>query len=255
LSRGTVEFLGHKAHVIVDGIHPDTVLPYYWLSDPLWEVQACRLPILTSAVEARLVARIAKALGGKSPDAVAPTTNNAMPISLGPVPIGWRNVELFSKVKDAAFSCDTRDNLSVRAQALNQQWCSVPLDHNEISRIVRWVWDRKTKGELWCRGGEARAVVTRSEWGALDPDAAYLLIGLRQAHQVQAGKLFAVASTAMAKSFKMGPRRITRARDNLIKLGLLEQVGGRGRRGHPTRYRFSPQTPQKEHDADPVEPA
>lgn len=252
--NGSIEFLGHRAHAVVDGIHPDTGKPYYWWDEALWEVEADRLPILTTEHEAKILAKIAPVLGERQSSVASPSTRSTAYAGTGKVPIGWRNTELFPKVRVAGFSCATQDDLSARATAMNTSLCTVPLDRKEIDGMVRWVWDRKMKGELWHSGGEARAVVTRSEWAALDQDATYLLLGLRQAHDAQPGKLFAVASTAMAKSFKMCARRITRARNNLICSRFLERVGPSGRKGHPAQYRFSQKTLPTEHDTISVDP-
>ena len=154
------------------------------------------------------------------------------------VPFGRRNTELFLKLKDAAFSCTTHHDLLDLALDLNQRVCEEPLPTNELVKMVRWLWHRKQVGELWRSGEEARAVVRRSEWEPLDPDALKLLTGLRISHGAERGKLFAVASAPMAKRFQMGPRRITRARARLLELGFLQQVGRRGAKGRPTKYRL-----------------
>jgi hypothetical protein len=234
--NGSIELLGKGAHVVVDGIHPDTGKAYHWWHDEaLWEVEACRLPVLTPEHEAKILARAAVVLGGH----VSAAPSAAAAVTVNRVPVGWRDLGLFPRIRDQGLACETQEDLFARAMELNSALCEVPLGQPDIERMVRWVWEKKCASQLWASGGEARAVVTRSEWGLLDPDASHLLAGLRLSHAAQPGKVFAVASRAMAKSFKMGPPRITRARHRLITLGLLEQVGPTGRKGHPTQYRFS----------------
>lgn len=236
--NGSIEFLGHGAHAVVDGIHPDTGKPYYWWDEALWEVEANKLPILTVAAEARIVARIAPVLGGRLSATGTSVPHLAVPTGPGRVPVGQRNDALYRRIKDAAFECNTEAELLARAVALNGSVCVVPLGVKELEAKVRWAWGRKTKGDLWRRGGEARAVITKSECDLLGSDALYLLTRLRIAHGAAAGKTFAMASKAMAPSFPIGWPRIMRARRYLVSVGLLEQVTRTGTKGRPTLFRL-----------------
>lgn len=241
-ARGAIEFLGYKTHVIVDGMHPVTGKAYYWLKEPLWEIPAEHLPVLGEADEATIVSLIGALLGGGSPPIPSHGPSCGVPTTLNstPIPVGERNNALFPLILAEARTCTTEAELMNRASSLNATRCAVPVSVSEIQRKVRWVWGRKSAGQLWPGGGEARAILTQTEWAKLGPDAVYLLQGLRLAHGAQPGKLFAVSARAMVARFKMGVPRIVAARKRLIDEGLLEQVGQRGYKGHPTRFRLSP---------------
>lgn len=231
--RGGIEFRGHGAHVVVDGIHPDTGKPYYWMNEPIWEVLQPQLPVITADAETEILLAVTHILGGAVQSRpMASASTNTM------VAEGGRNNFLFRKIKDAAAVCDTEQHLIETANGLNRKHCEPPLPTNEILKIVRQVWDWKQQGKLLSKGSQATAFISEAEHKALTPNACHLLAGLRIAHGACPGKLFALVGKAMGEKFKMSAKRIRKARNELLRLGILEKVGPTGRKGHPTQYRL-----------------
>jgi len=234
-SLGSVEFLGKGAQVIVDGTHPDTGSPYYWVNEPLWEVWADRLPILNEEMESTLVSAMGAILYRKK-NAGRPTGSRPKSVSTGLT--GFRNDDLFLRVVNAAFVCDTKTDLLARASDLNQSTYAFPLPDSEVRKMVNGVWKRKEARTLFRPGGEAHAMLPLSLLQRLPPDAIKLLGMLKCAHGARPNKLFALVPKAMSKSLGICAHRIARARQFLLDHGYLEQVGPRGGKGRPTQYRF-----------------
>lgn len=231
---GSVEFLGRGAQVIVDGIHPHTGLPYYWVNEPLWEVCADKLPVLTEVTESVLVSALGMILGQEETTGRLATSRRKS----APNTIEGRNVYLFRPVLKAAFNYDKKQDLLAYASSLNHKTFDTPLPYPEIRKMVNWLWKQKEAGELFPPGGEARAVLPQSVLRQLPPDAIKLLGILKCAHGARPDKLFALVPKAMSKSLGICAHRITRARQFLLDHGYVEQVGPRGGKGRPTQYRF-----------------
>jgi hypothetical protein len=146
---------------------------------------------------------------------------------------GKRNDILFNFALDQARYVDDRDALIdvVRTRNLD---CEMPLEDIEVVKVASSAWGYQLRGEnLKGRGG---AVVVSNE--LLDtlndhPDSCLLYLKLRRHHW---GKDFVLAN-GMATSMGWGLRKWQRARDLLVRLGIIACVheGGSGP-GDPPVY-------------------
>lgn len=117
----------------------------------------------------------------------------------------------------------------------NQQFAE-PLPMDEVLSVSHSAWGYKEKGRLMVPGGEATAVIFKSDmdhlWDA--PNAMALLIRLRLAHGYRKGGTFALAQ-AIAASMGLSVPTYRAARDVLVDRCFLEIIhrGGRGKNDPP----------------------
>lgn len=112
----------------------------------------------------------------------------------------------------------------------NQQFAE-PLPESEVLSVSKSAWKYKSEGRLMAPGGEATAVVFRSDADHLwdQPKALSLLIRLRMENGYRNGGPFQLAQ-GIAKTVGMSIPTYLSARDILVKRYFLEIVhpGGRG---------------------------
>jgi hypothetical protein len=141
-----------------------------------------------------------------------------------------RNFTLFERLLRLAPNCETKDELAFQAAPLNESLFKLPMDADEVLKIVGSVWRYKERDKLWA-GQEARAVLTTTELIELggNSDAALILMKLRAAHGWHNGREFPLAN-ALAVSLGWGLRRFHAAKAFLIKCCFLEIIyaGGKG---------------------------
>jgi len=118
-----------------------------------------------------------------------------------PVAIGRRNTQLFKQLMRIAGGCQSMDDLTMLADAVNSGF-TTPLPRTEVARVVKSAWGYQVRGENWT-GKEGRVTATKSEVVRLaqNPDALALLFVLRGCHAGGGrGETFAVSPKAMWKS-------------------------------------------------------
>jgi hypothetical protein len=236
---GKVELLGAGSQVIVDGIHPDTGQPYRWTGQPIWQLPAAQLPILTEDQERQIVERLTPILGGRKASSVR---QKAKREAVGfHFPKGIRNEELFILTKDHAAQRVSRQQLEDWAIEQNASLCDPPLEAEEVRKIVGSCWTYKENDSLMLSGGEATAQVRRSTFERLKgTGATELYVALLLDHGGR-HEPFAIDCKAMEKANTIGrtARTIMRYRNILLSVGLLERVGGAGKLGNPYLYRLN----------------
>ena len=141
-----------------------------------------------------------------------------------------RNDTLFKRFLRLALNYETKDELEFQAAPLNESLFELPMEDDEVEKIVGSVWTYKERDEIWV-GKEARAVITATELKELggNSDAALILMRLKAAHGWRNGREFPLAN-ALAVSLGWGLRRFHAAKAFLIKCCFLEIIyaGGKG---------------------------
>lgn len=146
------------------------------------------------------------------------------------------------------------DDLVAEAHRLNATACVPPLPDSQVLATARGVWRYREQGTLWTADGEARALVSASEFSTLadEPDALALLILLRLSHGARDEPFMLLAeSMAEAKLIgDFGPKMYRRMRDILEERGFITTVHHGHGRGNASLYRLSPWTPKSAERAD-----
>jgi hypothetical protein len=189
--------------------------------------------------------------GALAPDCgPAPTRNGATPNAAGPgsmpsraVKEGYRNNLLFCSLLRDAKGCDDFGSLLDAAERINADF-DPPLTAAEVAKTVHSAWRYETSDQNWV-GKEQRLFVRVSElkeFGSC-PDALLLFLNLMAAHWNR--DEFAVSPKAMAREQFIpgweGPKRYTRARDALLRMGKLIQKYQGGEHQHdPSLFMLGP---------------
>lgn len=146
-----------------------------------------------------------------------------------------RNNSLFRRALRCARQARTEEELVQMVAHANQQFAE-PLPMDEVLSVSHSAWGYKEKGRLMVPGGEATAVIFKSDmdhlWDA--PNAMALLIRLRLAHGYRKGGTFALAQV-IAASMGLSVPTYRAARDVLVDRCFLEIIhrGGRGKNDPP----------------------
>ena len=239
--HGSFEILRSRSHVIVHGDHPDTGRPYQWLFEPLWEIAKDRLPKITPTQEARIVDKLKKLLVPR----VRPTKvwaaggRGRRKVQYGArIPMGRRNNETTLIFKEAALRCGSFNELLDYARNYSTANLDPPFSEEELLSKIKYWWDRKAEGQLFPKGGEPHAVLKKSEFLLIkNPDAVYLLMCLRLNHGAEKKKRFAIAAaSALQERLNLKEKPIRKATRLLMKLDLINRVGGAGKKGSPFQY-------------------
>ncbi|MEY9717905.1 hypothetical protein ABIA22_000395 [Sinorhizobium fredii] len=142
-----------------------------------------------------------------------------------------RNPSLFSRALRSAHHATTEEELIQMVAHANQQFAE-PLPMDEVLSVTRSAWKYKSQGRLMVTGGEATAVVFKSDtdhlWDA--PVALSLLVRLRMTNGWRNGGSFPLAQ-GMAKSMGVSIPTYRAARDTLVDRFFLEILhpGGKGK--------------------------
>jgi hypothetical protein len=135
-----------------------------------------------------------------------------------PIPEGKRNQSLFRLGLEQAAHADDFDTLMDVMRTRNMD-CNLPLPESELETAARSAWKYETEGRNLV--GRGKAVVmphtTIDRVMAYSPDAFVLLTILKRHHW---GRDFVLAS-AMAASLGWGMLRWRKARNVLVRLGLI----------------------------------
>lgn len=141
-----------------------------------------------------------------------------------------RNNSLLRPALRSAHHANTIEELIQMVSRANQQFAE-PLPESEVLSVSKSAWKYKSEGRLMAPGGEATAVVFRSDADHLwdQPKALSLLIRLRMENGYRNGGPFQLAQ-GIAKTVGMSIPTYLSARDILVKRYFLEIVhpGGRG---------------------------
>ena len=242
-AKGAIDWIGRGGQVVVDGVHPGTGRPYFWLEEPLWETMPAALPLLSPEQEAALDAAFEQILGGRNaPPGNAgqqPITEALSPPADGLIPVGHRNDSLFQRLCDEAHCLDDANAILRRAEEINRTSLHSPLPLAEVKKIACSVTNYKANGRLY-RRGQPSVRIYRVDFDSLagNVDALFLLLYLRFRHDDKPGKEFALAVRAMSQTLPMSEKRIRAARDVLRNTGFLIQTHIGGGKGKPHRYRL-----------------
>ena len=146
-----------------------------------------------------------------------------------------RNRALFKRSIAAGHSATSLEDLMQMVARINSQFAE-PMSAEEVSRVASSIWGYKSEGRLFRVGGEANAVITRSEADHLldQPTALALLIQLRMAHSNRNGKPFTLAREA-ASLIGVSLPTYRAARDVLVDRYFIEIIhpGGKGKNDPP----------------------
>lgn len=146
-----------------------------------------------------------------------------------------RNDSLFRRALRNAHHAGTQEELVQMVAHANQQFAE-PLPSEEVLSCARSAWKYKMEGRLMVPGGEATAVVFKSDMDHLwdEPLALALLIRLRIANGFRNGAPFPL-SQEIAKSMNVSPPTYRAARDVLVQRSFLEIIhpGGKGKNDPP----------------------
>ena len=231
-----IEVQMDKGHVIVHGIHPDTGKAYHWVDEPLWEIEAAKLPTITREQENRIGVKIATLLGVLKKGGVAQGTSAVVGPS-GLIPDGQRNLYLKDKLHPAAAKVKSREELQDEADLINNTCFEEALSAAEIKKQVDYWWKLKVNGKLLVKGGEPAAFLKTSEHrDVANPNVISLLMILRLSHSYKRGVKFSIVPESMTKIMGIGAKPIRKARDRLIGKGYIRKVGGLGRKHSPFQY-------------------
>jgi hypothetical protein len=135
-----------------------------------------------------------------------------------PIPEGKRNQTLFRKSLEHAAYADDFETLMDAMRTRNMD-CTIPLPDSELEAAARSAWKYETEGRNLVGRGKA-IVLSHSLMDrvmAHSPDAFYLLMILKRHHW---GRDFFMAKP-MAESMSWGLPRWKRARDMLVRLGII----------------------------------
>jgi len=146
-----------------------------------------------------------------------------------------RNNAMLTRGCRMALSAETKDILLAMMMEANAQFAE-PLPIDEVRKIACSIWRYKTEGRLMIGGGEATAVIFKSDTAHLwdQPLALVLLVKLRLAHGWRDGGEFAL-SLATAETLGVSPKTFRAARDALVSRRFLQITypGGRGKSDPP----------------------
>jgi hypothetical protein len=159
------------------------------------------------------------------------------------VPEGGRNIALFCNCLREASTCEHLSELVARAAVFNRREFLSPLPETEVARTAASAWKYHSEGRNWVGKGQFAPL----PYSAIDslladaPDALLLLTRLVR-HHLGLRDTFVVAN-AMRTTMSRPPwsaKRLARAREVLIRTGMLIPAG---RSGRLATYRFAPDTP------------
>jgi len=146
-----------------------------------------------------------------------------------------RNDSLFRRALRNAHHARTQEELVEMVAHANKQFAE-PLPSDEVLSCARSAWKYKMEGRLMVPGGEATAVVFKSDMDHLwdEPLALALLIRLRIANGYRNGAPFPL-SQEIARSMNVSPPTYRAARDILAQRNFLEIIhpGGKGKNDPP----------------------
>lgn len=146
-----------------------------------------------------------------------------------------RNNSLFRRAMRQAHNASSQEELIQMVSNANQQFAE-PLPSDEVLSVASSAWKYKQQGRLMITGGEATAVIFRSDkdhlWDV--PLALSLLVTLRMEHGHRDGNPFPLAQ-GMAKAMGVSVPTYLAARDALVDRSFIEIVhaGGRGKNDPP----------------------
>ena len=146
-----------------------------------------------------------------------------------------RNNRLFRRAMRQAHQATTQEELIQMVSHANQQFAE-PLPADEVLSVSKSAWKYKQEGRLMITGGEATAVIFRSDkdhlWDV--PLALSLLVTLRMENGHRDGAPFSLGQ-GMAKAMGVSIPTFRAARDVLVDRYFLEIVhpGGRGKNDPP----------------------
>lgn len=146
-----------------------------------------------------------------------------------------RNNSLFRRALRQARNATTQEELIQMVSQANLQFAE-PMHSDEVLSVANSAWKYKLAGRLMVSGGEASAVIFRSDkdhlWDV--PLALSLLITLRMENSYRDGGPFQLGQ-GMAKAMGVSVPTFRAARDVLVGRGFLEIVhpGGRGKNDPP----------------------
>jgi hypothetical protein len=164
------------------------------------------------------------------------------PVSIGclvAICKGQRNQTLFKQLLLAAPQMADHAELLKHAHDLNQR-LSPPLGDAEIARTATSVWGYQERGENFAGRGR-RAIVDENEIDQLAQysPALVLLCFLRVNHP--SNHTFAISPAGIGERLGWGPRKVAKARDHLVRLGIVQCLHSGGKReGDSSRFKFSP---------------
>lgn len=146
-----------------------------------------------------------------------------------------RNNSLFRRALRTAHHARTQEELIEMVAHANKQFAE-PLPDAEVLSCARSAWKYKMEGRLMVPGGEATAVVFKSDMDHLwdVPLALTLLMRLRLAHGYRNGAPFPL-SQEIAKSMNVSTPTYRAARDVLAQRNFLEIMhpDGKGKNDPP----------------------
>ncbi|CCE97210.1 conserved hyphotetical protein [Sinorhizobium fredii HH103] len=146
-----------------------------------------------------------------------------------------RNPSLLRRALRSAHHANTEEELIQMVAHANQQFAE-PLPREEVLSVSHSAWKYKSQGRLMVSGGEATAVVFRSDADHLwdEPLALSLLIRLRMEHSWRNGAPFKLAK-GTASALRVSVPTYRAARDTLVDRYFLEIVhpGGKGKNDPP----------------------
>jgi len=146
-----------------------------------------------------------------------------------------RNNSLFRRAVRQARNATTQEELIQMVSHANQQFAE-PLPADEVLSVSKSAWKYKQNGRLMVSGGEATAVIFRSDADHLwdSPVALSLLIKLRMENGYRDGAPFAMGQ-GMAKAMGISIPTYLAARNTLVDRFFLEIVhrGGKGKNDPP----------------------
>src|SRR6185295_11607994 len=148
-------------------------------------------------------------------------TNTALASSRAAVQ-GARNDALFAALRIQAQDCESLDDLTLYAHAVNAQF-SPPLPKAEAEKVVMSVWRMKMEGRI-IQKGQQRIQLFLAELESLTADGLYFLSWLKRWHGAKNGGPFALSAKAMDKAHAIpgwGARRIVAATRELRASGVL----------------------------------
>lgn len=153
---------------------------------------------------------------------------------------GQRNNDLFTALLNHADGCESLNDLTTDAHAINAQF-SPPLPRIEAEKVARSVWRMKAAGRiiLTTRPG---VLVTFRELETLGADGFFLAQWLKRWHGSKQGRTFALSPKAMEKAEVLkgwGRRRYELAILETIRAGIIERTHkGGSKRGDYSTFRL-----------------
>jgi len=227
-----IDLLGNKRQMVAFGLHPTTGRPYCWPRETPLEVHRDQLPAITAVQCAELRRATEVPVGVPGGTTVVEATADGTSAAAG-----GRNDTLFRLCKDAAQRFDTVEGLEAFAVEMNRSTFDLPLPEAEVLRCAHSVWRYKIEGRLILPGQRA-AVIRSDDRQALkgEPVAMMLLVYIREHHPPH--HVFSVSPEALSPILGLCHVTIRKARDVLLREGLLVRVHAGLKAFEPHRYRL-----------------